>query len=422
MSVPPDSEAEPDVLIVGAGPAGLAAAAELSTQGIGNILVIDRDDEPGGLPRFCSHPGFGLEYCRWLHTGPGFVARLLKDLRGSSVRIECATTLISMREGPHAEIVGPRFGLRLLRPRAVILATGIRESSRGNLLIPGGRADRGIMTTGQLQRVAARKGRLPGHIRALVVIGTEHVAFSVLLTARHLGLSVRALVGEEDRVMSYAPAAWLARASGTEVVVGARIHSIKTTAGRVRALRFADALGEREIACDAVLFSGKWLPEVAFLHESLVEIDLRTNGPIVDQAMRTTCRGVFAAGNVLHGVESSGWCAVEGRHAGAAVARYLRGELAGAQGQVEFMPSPEMDFIVPQRWDDRLTHLEAKVRIPATIRVANDQHQRRLVLLAEELEIPLSRKQAFLRRRRAAVDLSCIDGLKGHRRVLIALA
>src|SRR5688572_5842002 len=202
--IPLDSKGDPDVLIVGAGPAGLAAAAALSAQGVENTLVIDRDEAPGGLPRFCPHPGFGLEYCRWPHTGPGFVARLLKDLRGRPVRIECATTLISLREGPHVEIVGPRFGLCVLRPRAVLLATGIRESNRGNLLIPGGRTEFGVMTTGQLQRIAACSGGLPDHLRALVVVGTDHVAFSALLTARHLGLSVRALVGEEDRVTSYA--------------------------------------------------------------------------------------------------------------------------------------------------------------------------------------------------------------------------
>ena len=100
-------DADPRVLIVGAGPAGLAAAHALARQGIGGILVIDRDDEPGGLPRYCHHPGFGLEYARWPYTGPGFVKRLLGDLKGADVRIACRTTLLSLREGPEAELVGP---------------------------------------------------------------------------------------------------------------------------------------------------------------------------------------------------------------------------------------------------------------------------------------------------------------------------
>ena len=140
-------DADPRVLIVGAGPAGLAAAHALSRQGIGGILVIDRDDEPGGLPRFCRHPGFGLEYARWPYTGPGFVKRLLRDLAGADIRIACRTTLLSLRDGPEAEIVGPAMGLRRLRPQAVILATGIREANRGNLAVAGGRAESGILTT-----------------------------------------------------------------------------------------------------------------------------------------------------------------------------------------------------------------------------------------------------------------------------------
>ena len=83
------ADADPRVLIVGAGPAGLAAAHALARQGVGGILIIDRDDEPGGLPRFCHHPGFGLEYARWPYTGPGFVRRLLRDLEGADVRIAC---------------------------------------------------------------------------------------------------------------------------------------------------------------------------------------------------------------------------------------------------------------------------------------------------------------------------------------------
>src|SRR5919108_6061401 len=169
-------DTDPRVLIVGAGPAGLAAAHALSRRGIDNILIIDRDDEPGGLPRFCDHPGFGLEYARWLCTGPGFVKRLLRDLDGADVRIACRTTLLSLRDGPEAEIVGPTLGLRQLRPQAVILATGIREASRGNLAVPGGRAECGLLTTGQLQQMVARKVALPKHIKSIVIHGTEHVA------------------------------------------------------------------------------------------------------------------------------------------------------------------------------------------------------------------------------------------------------
>lgn len=400
------------MLIVGAGPAGLAAAAALNDQGVTDIIVIDRDDAPGGLPRFCPHPGFGLEYFHWPLTGPSFVARLLGNLQRRSVRIETATTLVSLREGPLAEVVGPRMGLRLVRPRAVVLATGIRESNRGNLLVPGGRAERGILTTGQLQQMLARRVPVHDQLKTLVVVGTEHVAFSSILTARHLRMSVRAIVGEEDRILSYPISGWLARAFGIEIVTGARVRSIETRNGCVRGVSIEDARGIREIACGAVLFSGNWIPEIGALYGAPIAIDPGTRGPAVDQAMRTSCRGVFAAGNVLHGVESSGWCAIEGARAGALVARFLRGEIQGPQGRHTISHSPDIDYFVPQRWDDRLTDIPLQSCIPATLRVARDLHGHRLVLQQGDIELPASGKRTFLRKRRSPIDLRRIGLLR----------
>ena len=296
-------DADPRVLIVGAGPAGLAAAHALARQGIDGILVIDRDDEPGGLPRYCHHPGFGLEYARWPYTGPGFAKRLLSDLKGTDVRIECRTTLLSLRDGPEAELVGPAFGLRRMRPQAVIIATGIRESNRGNLAVPGGRAEAGILTTGQLQQIVARKVALPKHMKSIIVVGTEHVAFSAIWTARQAGLRVTTMIGDEDRIMSFAPLGALARVCGTAVLTGSSVREIETKGGAVVAAIVDTPQGTRRLATDGILFTANWIPETAALAGGPVALDARTAGPRIDQAMRTSGRGIFAAGNVLHGVE-----------------------------------------------------------------------------------------------------------------------
>jgi thioredoxin reductase len=392
---------DPRVLIVGAGPAGLAAARALVERGIGDILVIDRDDAPGGLPRFCHHPGFGLEYARWPYSGPGFVRRLLAPLAGSGVRIECRTTLLALEDGPVAEIVGPGFGHRKMRPRAIILATGIRESNRGNLMIPGGRAEAGILTTGHLQQLVARGVPCPWRLKSAVIVGTEHVSFSAILTARKVGLRVRALVGGEDRIMSFAPVAHLARACGIAIIGSATVREIRTQRGAVTSLEIATPKGNRTLDTDAVVFTGNWIPETAALAGGPVLLDPRTGGPEVDQAMRTSAPGIFAAGNVLHGVESSGWCANEGRHAGMMVARLLNREIGAEQCGRPIDLAQDIAFLVPQRWDATLA-ASGGAKPPIALRVDKDLYDGRLIYRSGDRIVWSSKRRTFLRKRRIA--------------------
>jgi thioredoxin reductase len=392
-----NSISDPQILIVGAGPAGLAAARALAGHGITDVLVIDRDDAPGGLPRFCHHPGFGLEYARWPYTGPGFAKRLLRDLAGTTVRIECQTTLIALRDGPVAEVTGPRLGFRQIKPRAIILATGIRESNRGNLLIPGGRAETGILTTGQLQQLVARGVALPARLKSAVIIGTEHVAFSAIWTARHAGLRVRAMVGEEDRIMSFAPLGLLARATGIDVLTRAHLREIVTENGAPSAIILQTPQGIRRLPTDAVVFTGNWIPEIAALAGGPVMLDPRTGGPEIDQAMRTSAAGIFAAGNMLHGVESSGWCANEGRHAGLMAACFLRGEIAGEQAGRRIDLSSDISFMVPQRWEGQFPSP------PICLRVGRDLPQGRLALTVGPDQVWFGSRRKFLRKRRISL-------------------
>jgi thioredoxin reductase len=398
-------DVNPRVLIVGAGPAGLAAARALARQGIGGILVIDRDDKPGGLPRFCHHPGFGLEYARWPYTGPGFVKRLLRDLESADVRIACKTTLLSLRDGPEAEIVGPSTGLRWIRPQAIIVATGIRESNRGNLAVPGGRAEAGIMTTGQLQQMVARNVALPSHVKSTIVVGTEHVSFSALWTARMAGLRVKAIIGAEDRIMSFAPLGVLARACGVAVMTASRPREIETSGGAVTAAIVETRDGTQRLPTDSVLFTANWIPETAALAGGPVALDPRTAGPQIDQAMRTSGAGIFAAGNVLHGVESSGWCANEGRHAGEMVVRYLRGEIGGARDGAMLELAEAIDFAVPQFWDCRLPPLDGTHALPFNLRMKADVADRRLAMKVGETTIWSGPHRRLLRKRRIAFTL-----------------
>lgn len=371
---------DPELVIVGAGPAGLAAAREAATQGIADILVIDRDDAPGGLPRFCDHPGFGLEYAHWPYRGPNFVQRMMRDLVSTKVRVECATTMISLGEGPTLEIVGPRSGYRRLRPRAVVLATGIREASRGNRTIPGARPEHGILTTGQLQQLVARNVPLAPHVKRLAVIGTEHVAFSALWTARHGGYRVTSLIGAENTIRSFAPARWLATAFGAEIVLDARLSEIVADGNRVTAVRCERQGRAITRACDGVVFTAEWIPETAALRGSGLMIDAQSGGPVIDQAMRTSLAGVFAAGNMLRPVESSGWAANEGRQAGHMAARFIRGGLSPVQGRTRLVAGAGLAYVVPQRWDAALAKDETMPGLRPSLRATRDMTSARLQL------------------------------------------
>lgn len=367
----------PRVLIVGAGPAGLAAAAELVRRGVEDVLVIDRDDAAGGLPRFCHHPGFGLEYARRILSGPGFVARMLRQLEGTSVRIRTGTTLISLDHGPVCEVTGPDFGYGRITPEAVIIATGIREAGRGNRTIPGVRPPHGILTTGLLQQVVHRNVRLPSHLKRLVVVGTEHVSFSAILTARHAGLRVVAMVDAEERIKSYAAAGWLTQALGIHMHLGSEIIDIVGTSERIEAVRLRSRRGTYDIACDGVLFSADWIPETAAIASSPMTMDVTTCGPLIDQAMRTSIPSVFAAGNVLRGVETSGYAALEGQRTGAMVALALSGEIGSGQaGETLCVVG---NRCVPQRWDGSITDVPVAYNWqPARFRNAYERKQMRI--------------------------------------------
>jgi thioredoxin reductase len=337
-----------EVAIIGSGPAGLAAAAALARSGTGNIIVVERDEAPGGLPRFCHHPGFGWEYDRRFGTGPSFVRRLLADLPAERIRLLLRTTALRILPGPIVEVVGPEIGCTMLRAKAVLVATGIRERPRGARLVPGSRPEHGILTTGMLQQMVARG--VPVRAHRMAVVGSEHVAFSAILTGRRAGLRTVAIVEARDRIQSWTLAHFAAAALGIPLHLRSTVVEI---VGREQVEAIAVRHENREIRnirCDCVLFSGGWVPETILLAESGGQLDPHSGGPIVDQLMRTTLPGVFAAGNVLRAVESSGRAALEGAAGAGCIAALLAQQIAPEIGTARVEAEPPLSYIVPQRW------------------------------------------------------------------------
>lgn len=399
-----------DVVVVGAGPAGLSAAAAFAEHGVRRVLVVDRDDAAGGLPRFCHHLGFGWEYTHRLDSGPGLVRRLLRRLDRDAVAIATRTSVLSVRPGPELELVGVGCGHTRLRPRAVVLATGIRERPRSARLVPGRRPALGILTTGQLQQMVTRG--VPVNGRRAVIVGTEHVAFSILLTARRAGLDIVAMVGAEDRVMSYAGAALVARLMGVPIHLSSTVEDIRG-AERVESVALRGPSGQRSIDCDTVIFSGDFIPDAALLPGSGIDLAAATSGPSVDQYGRTSETGIFAAGNVLRAVESSGRAAIEGARVGANAAAFLQGQLAWPRNTARIRLGEGLSYVVPQRWASSDGHGGALRALPVSLRASADIRRGRLCLSDDGRDVWTGGVAKILRHRRLSLPASALDRLRG---------
>jgi thioredoxin reductase len=351
-----------DVLVVGAGPAGLAAAVELRRAGVGRVLVADREEVAGGVPRHCQHTGFGLRDLHRVLTGPAYARRYAAAAARAGSEIRTGTTVTGWA-GPGELILTSPHGIEPVRATAVLLATGCRERPRPARLVPGSRGS-GIMTTGELQqRVYLHGQRLPGRA---VVVGAEHVSFSALVTLAHAGAEVAGLVTEYPAQQSYPAFALAARlrwrvpvwvnstvsqvvadrqpvggaAAGTEPVAGeSRLAGVELTDTRTGGTRF--------VRCDLLVFTGDWIPDHELARAGDVPLDPGTRGPAVDTALETGTPLVFAAGNLIHPAETADVDALSGRHAARHITAALATSPAPSGPRVPLAVEPPLRWISP---------------------------------------------------------------------------
>lgn len=312
-----------DVLVVGAGPAGLAAATRLKEQGLGQVLVIDRERIAGGIPRHCHHTGFGWLDLRRFLSGPAYAQTHCDRAtrRNATLWTEC--TAVGWKNVGNQKVVSTTSpqGIREVSAKAVLLATGCRERPRSARLIPGSRPPQ-IFTTGSLQRWVHGGHRPPGS--TAVVIGAEHVSYSAVLTLREAGVSIAGLVTSLPQTQTYSPAHWWIASRGkTPLFVDSHVTRILGKS-RVSGIEITSSDCQRIIHCDCVVFTGDWIPDNEFCREARIKLDPTTKGPDVDEELRTSTDGVFAAGNLLRGAERADIAALEGRHAAESILRFLR--------------------------------------------------------------------------------------------------
>ena len=319
--LPQPTDEDVDVVIIGAGPAGLTLAHALGELNIENVLVIDRDTQPGGVPRYSDHHGYGLRDLRQPLRGPIYAGHLaLRAVKGGA-RIMTEATVTDINATKRTIEVTAPSGRVTIKAKVIVIATGCRERPRAARLVPGTRPA-GVFTTGWLQRLVHLQHGSPG--KRAVIVGAEHVSYSAVLTLRHAKCSIVAMVTERSRHDSF-----------TAFNIGARARwrfpllTQTTVTGilgdhQVAGVQIQDAKGRMKVLdCDNVIFTGDWISENELARRAGLVIDPGTGGPAVDARLATSAPGIFAIGNVLHPSATADICALDGAHAAAGIADYL---------------------------------------------------------------------------------------------------
>ncbi|MFE0698858.1 FAD-dependent oxidoreductase [Streptomyces sp. NPDC058872] len=299
-----------DVLVVGAGPAGLAAAARLADTGAGHVEVLEREAVAGGTPRHCLRTGFGADASGRALDGPAYARRAVRAALRAGAVVRTGTSVTGWA-GPLALDVTSPSGLERIRARAVVLATGARERPRSARLVPGTRPA-GVLTSGELQRTVLRFDRRDGSVgRRAVVVGGGPGARGAVRTLRGAGLEVAAVVTELS-----VPAPGLRT---VPVLAGTVVTELL---GRERLTGVAVRGADRRtgvLGCDTVVFTDDWIPDHELVRSRGLPLAGGSRGPLTDGRFRTAARGVFAVGNLLRGVEPALVAAAEGRSVAGAV-------------------------------------------------------------------------------------------------------
>jgi len=355
-----------DVAIIGAGPAGLSAAVELKRLGVASIVVLERESTAGGIPRHCGHSPFGMREFQRVLSGPDYAARLVAEAHTSGAGIMTETTVTALHPGPRLEITTPE-GLSEITARRVLIATGTRERSRAARLI-GGTKPGGVLSTGALQGLVYLDGVKPFH--RPVVLGTELVSFSALLTCRHAGIKPAAMIEPNARITAWRASRLLPALLGVPVMLATEVTAVRGGT-QVEAVEVRDRNGvTRTIEADGLIVTGDFVPEASLLAASHLQTSPATRGPEFDQLLRLSDPNYFAAGNLLRPVETAGWCWNEGRTAARMIARSLAGTLPDSKTRIAITATGDaLKYVAPQRLaedtaDGGLRHLQVRVKRP----------------------------------------------------------
>ena len=342
-----------DIAVIGGGAAGLAAAIKAKEKGIENIVILERNEELGGILPQCIHTGFGLRYFKENFTGPEYISRFIKKAQDLQIESKLDTMVLEITSDKKITAVNSVDGLLTLQAKAIVLAMGCRERTRGALGIAGTRPA-GILTAGTAQRLMDIEGYMPG--AKVVILGSGDVGLIMARRFAMEGAKVEAVV----EILPYASG--LSR-NVVQCLEDFNIpllleHTVTSIHGadRVEAVTVAKVNvdwkpiqeTERTIECDTLILSVGLIPENELSQIADIALDSATGGPIINDYMETSVQGIFGCGNVVHVYDLVDQVTQAGELAGESAARYVLNELPTLRKKIVLKAGDNVKSVVPQ--------------------------------------------------------------------------